>query len=63
MSCEWKYGPVSGGPSICFNTPTPVSNIPIWLFPKTEADLNIMELKDKWEESEKGYMASQYIKS
>ncbi len=49
--------------SICFNTPTPVSNIPIWLFPKTEVDLNIMELKDKWEESEKGYMASQYIKS
>ncbi len=40
--------------SICFNTP-PVSNIPIWLFPKTEVDLNIMELKDKWEESEKGY--------
>ncbi len=29
--------------SICFNTPTPVSNIPIWLFPKTEVDLNIME--------------------
>ncbi len=32
---------------ICFNTPTPISNISIWLFPKTEVDLNIIKLNDK----------------
>jgi hypothetical protein len=43
--------------------PTLISNIPIWLFPKTEIDLNILELKNEWEESGKGHLASQYIRS
>lgn len=49
--------------NIWFNSPTPISNIPIWLFPRTEIDLNILELKNEWEESRKGHLASQYIRN
>lgn len=48
---------------ICLNTPAPISNILIWLFPKPEIDLHIMKLKENWEDSEKRNLANQYIRS
>lgn len=39
-----------------------IRGMQIRLFPKTEVDFKIMKLKEKWEESEKGHLASQYIK-
>ena len=45
-----------------FNSPNAISNVPLWLFPKTEVDLNGLTLKRDWEECEKGHLASQYIK-
>ena len=44
-------------------TLTPISNFPIWLFPVIEIDLNLIEMRKEWEEGEKEYKTSQYIKN
>ena len=49
--------------NIQFNSPTPKSSIPPWLFPKPDINLNILELKKDWMNSEKGEKASAYIKN
>ena len=49
--------------NICFGSPTPRSNIAPWLFPKPDIDLNILELKNDWENDVKGQKASRYIKN
>ena len=48
---------------LCFNSPTPKSSTPPWLFPKPEIDLNIKELKKEWENEEIGQKASSYVKN
>ena len=44
-------------------TSSPISNVPIWLFPVKEIDLNGIEIRKEWEEGEKAYKASQYMKN
>ena len=41
--------------------PTPISNVPPWLFPKAKVDLNILQLKKNWVESKIGHCANQYV--
>ena len=40
-------------------TSTPITNVPIWLFPVIEMDLNVIETKTEWVEGEKACKASQ----
>lgn len=39
---------------IRFNSPTPISNVPPWLFPKIKVDFAVMELKKGWDYSKIG---------